>query len=275
MNATWSPLGDAFAFTSVKYNGIWTCDATGGNIQKITSDQNAGFGYRWSSDGHKILARPVLTEQNKRYHQVKLYDVPTGDEKVLLSKTRSMKGLPVWIEEERKVAITINGEIKRVETGMQSLKGERLKHGKAVKFGEMVISVSSEMEAEEVSFSQFEGRYIFNRRVSPNGRKIVFEVNGLGLFVSHVNGTDLKHLGFGEHASWMPDNRYVIVTIVEDDGYNITSGNLFSVDTVTGEYHPLYHGDAVVALKPSVAPDGKKILFDNLIDGSIYLLNIE
>lgn len=273
MSAEWSPDGESFAFSSEKFKGIWISDAAGINVRKITSDQNAGFGYKWSADGNTILARPVFVENNKRYHQVKLYDIATREESVLVQRTRSLGGLPVWLNGGQTVAMKIGGEVIKADTGKPSLKRSS-DNEKSIDFGGSLVSASGEVASEEVAFPQFDGRYIFNRQVSPDGTKIVFEVSGLGLHVSNADGSDVKHLGYGEHASWMPDNRYVAVVKVEDDGYSITSGDLFAVDTQTGDYHLLFSGDDKIALKPSVSPDGTKILFDNPNDGSIYLLEI-
>lgn len=275
MNAKWSPDGNSIAFSGEKFNGIWVCDANGHNVRKVTSDANSGFGFQWSGDGRTILSRPVVVENNLRYHQVKLYDVNTGNDTVLLDKTRSLEGLPVWTDGFQKVAMKIDDTIKNTDTGKPYLKSSSSNVEKTVNFGGAPVSASQEESIDVVSFPRFEGRYVFNRRVSPDGNKIVFEVSGLGLYVSNVDGTNLKHLGYGEHASWLPDNRYVVITMVEDDGYSITGGNLFAVDVETGEYYPLLTDDNKIALKPSVSPDGTKVLFDNPGDGAIYLMEIE
>jgi len=275
MNAEWSPDGRSFAFSGEKFNGIWVSEADGKKVRQVTTDKNSGFGFQWSADGKTILSRPVVVENNRRYHQVKLYDVESGSETLLLDNTRSLKGLPVWSDGFRKVAMKVGDDIKKVETGKSYLKGRSDNVRKAVDFDGGLIAASQDETEGKVSFPRFEGHYVFNRKASPDGTKIVFEVSGLGLYASNADGTNVRHLGRGEHASWMPDNRFVVVTMVEDDGYSITSGNLFAVDTETGEYYPLYTDDDKIALKPSVSPDGSKVLFDNPRDGMIYLMEIE
>jgi len=275
MNAEWSPDGTSFAFSGEKYNGIWISDSRGSQIRQLTADRGSGFGYQWSADGQTILSRPVVEEKRLRYHQVKLYDAATGEETVILDKTRSLEGLPVWTDGFQKVAMKVDGDVRKGDTGKPFLKGTRSTVEKTVDFGGALTSASQGVSVDKVVFPQFEGRYVFNRKPSPDGQKIVFEVSGLGLHVSNADGTGVKHLGFGEHASWMPDNRYVVVTKVGDDGYKITSGELFAVDTRTGDYYPLFTDDNKIALKPSVSPDGTKILFDNPSEGAIYMIEVE
>lgn len=274
MNAVWSPDGDCFAFTSGKYNGILVSDSSGQNVRKITSDKSAGFGFKWSADSETILARPVVVEDNKRYHQVKIYDVSSGAETVIQEKTRALKGLPVWTGGDQKVAMQVSGRVKVTETGKSGLK-RASRDKKLVDFGGTLVAGTAKNTGDKVSFPRFDGRHVFNSRVSPRGDKVVFEVNGLGLHVANIDGTGLKQIGYGEHASWMPGSRYVIVNQVEDDGYTITSGKLFSVDTETGAYYPLFAESEIVALKPSVSPGGRKVLFNNPVDGAIYVLEIK
>lgn len=276
MNAEWSPDGKAFAFSAEKYNGIWISDAGGKDVRQLTSDRSAGFGFSWSADGRTILARPVVTKDGKRFYQVKLYDVKTGEENLLVSASRSMERLPVWSEGGRKVVVKKNGRKKTVETGRAHLKSRYPEGEKSLDFGGALVTVPARdgPDDEDVELPDFEGHYVFNCKVSPDGEKMVFEVSGLGLFVSNTDGSGKKHIGRGEHASWMPGSRFMVVTRVEDDGYTITSGNLFAVNTRTGEYFPLLAGDDVIALKPSVSPQGDKVLFNDPRTGDIYMMKI-
>ncbi|MGM0375799.1 MAG: hypothetical protein ACQEQ0_03405 [Bacteroidota bacterium] len=276
MNAEWSPDGKTFAFSAEKYNGIWISDAGGDEVRQITSDRSAGFGFSWSPDGRTILARPVLKEGGQRFHQVKLYDVGSGEEDLLVPATRSLERLPVWSQGGRKVVMKKEGRKKAVESGKGHLKSRFSEGDKGLNFGGALVTVPDRdgSDDKDVEFPGFDGHYVFNCEVSPDGEKMVFEVSGLGLFVSNTDGSDKQNIGRGEHASWMPGSRFVVVTRVEDDGHTITSGNLFAVDTRTGDYFPLLSGDDVIALKPSVSPQGDKVLFDDPRTGDIYMIKI-
>lgn len=274
MNAVWSPDGKSVAFTSDRHNGLWKCNANGKNISQITKDTGAGFGFLWSADSKTILARPSVIENSRRFHYVKTYDVESGQETIILEKSRELNGMPVWCNNDSRIAMLLSGQIKKVNSGKPALKSSSVKESESVLLGGLLVA-SPFATKSEIVFPQFKGRYVFNSRISPQGNKIVFQVSGLGLYVSNLDGTDLKHLGFGEHASWMPDNKFIIVTMVKDDGQIVTSGFLFAVNVDSGDYYPLLNDPSVIALKPSVSPDGKKLLFDNLSDGSIYLLNLQ
>ena len=271
MNANWSPNGQKIAFTSAKYNGLWVCNSDGLQIEKVTSDLSAGFAYQWSSDSKNILARPVIEDKDVRFHQVVSYSIEDKFKTVLIDKTRNLKSLPIWADGGTSVVVLTDEGVKKVPSGKPALKGQLIEDSVET-FGRNLIKGSSSIE---LSGSEFKDRYVFNLVQSPDGSEIVFQVSGLGLYVANANGSKLKHLGFGEQASWMPDGEYIVVTIVKDDGYAITSGDINVVDVNSGESYPLLSDSGYVALNPDVSPDGRGILFDNELDGAIYLLKLK
>ncbi len=271
MNASWSPNGQKIAFTSEKYNGLWVCNSDGLQIEKVTSDLNAGFAYKWSSDNKNILARPVIEESNVRFHQVAHYSVENKAKTVLIERTRNLKSMPVWADGGASVAVLTGEGVKKMSSGKPALKGQIIKDSIET-FGRNLIKGSSTIE---LSNPEFKGRYFFNLEQSPDGSKLAFQVNGLGLYVANTDGTGLKHLGFGEQASWMPDGKFIVVTNVKDNGYVITAGEIEVVDVISGESYLILSDSSYVALNPDVSPDGKGILFDNELDGAIYLLELK
>lgn len=273
MGAVWAPDGQFIAFTSERHDGIWVCDPQGQNISRVTGDAGAGFGFSWSADSRTILARPAVLENNRRYHMVKTYEVASGAEKVVVGKSRNLTGLPVWSHHDTKVAVILDKAPKEIESGKVNLKSLSGKSLEPKMFAGNLIATTS-ADLKPVGFPDFEGRFVFNSRVSPSGEKVVFQVSGQGLYVSNADGSDLRHLGYGEHASWMPDEQHVVVTLVKDDGHRVTSGALYAVNVATGVYIPLLTDPDVVALKPAVSPDGKWLLFDNLNDGAVYKLPV-
>ncbi len=271
MNAKWSPDGKKIAFTSEEYNGLWVCNSDGKQIEKLTSDLSAGFAYKWSSDSKNILARPVVEDNSVRFHQVVQYSIDTKSKNVLIDRTLKLKSLPIWADGGTVVAVLTENGIKKVSSGKPALKGQIIEDNIET-FGRNLIKGSRSVK---ITNPEFKGRYIYNLEQSPDGSKIVFQVNGLGLYVADADGSNIKRLGFGEQASWMPDGKYVVVTIVKDNGYAVTSGELYAVDVNSGESYPILSDSGYVALNPDVSPDGKSILFDNELDGAIYLLKLK
>ncbi|MCK5787499.1 MAG: PD40 domain-containing protein [Chlamydiia bacterium] len=271
MNANWSPDGEKIAFTSEKNRGLWVSDGEGENARMITSDISAGFSYKWSSDSKTILARPVIVDNNKRYSQIATYSVNENKKTILIDKTRNIKSLPVWIDGDTRVAVLTKDGVEKISSG-KTLSKKNATIDKTELLGRNIVKTDKSIS---INNDKFEGRYIFNLVQSPNGSKVVFQVNGLGLFVSNADGSELKNLGYCEQASWMPDNKNIVVTNVQDDGEVVTAGEIEVVNVITGKKTLLLSDKKYIALNPSVSPDGKKILFDNTNDGSIYLFEIE
>jgi Tol biopolymer transport system component len=90
-----------------------------------------------------------------------------------------------------------------------------------------------------------------------------------------VDGSDLVDLGKANRPDWSPDSRYVVASVSEDDGYNITKGDLFAFSVDGNEKVNLTEQSGLIAQNPNWSPDGSKIAFDVPTEGAIYVLNIQ
>ncbi len=274
VHAAWSPDGETLAFSSANFNGIWLADADGSNKRVLTADEAAGFGFSWSPDGTKILARTAVTENRRRYHQVKVFDIENSSYVILQEKTRQLKGLPVFSPDGSQVVMVMDDRAELTSVGQKSLLSSANNAALVYPLDDKLMSIQPATR-ESKELADFEGRFIFNQRLSPDGKKLVFQVQGKGLYVVNTDGTGLTHLGHGEYASWMPESDYVVVSMVEDDGHYITGGELYAINVNTGENHHLTAHTEITALKPAVSPDGQRIAFDNPDDGNIYIMELE
>ncbi len=71
----------------------------------------------------------------------------------------------------------------------------------------------------------------------------------------------MRHLGFGDHAAFSPDGRWLIFDRLEDDGARFTAGSLYLTDLRHPErrtaplpaeglvHHPSIAGDTVIFLE--------------------------
>ncbi len=274
INASWSPDGQTLAFSSANFNGIWLADANGQNKRLLTADEAAGFGFSWSPDGRHILARTAETENRRRFHLVKVFDTENSSYEILQEKTRQLKGIPVFTPDGSQVAMVMDHNLELKSLRKESERTTYSNMPLVYPVADKIISTQlTTRESKELA--DFEGRFIFNQRLSPDGKKLVFQVQGKGLYVINTDGTGLTHLGQGEYASWMPASDFVVVSVVEDNGYYITGGELYAVNVNTGESHHLTAHTGITALKPAVSPGGKRVAFDNPDDGSIYIMELE
>ncbi len=273
MSAQWSPDAKTVAFTSDNYNGIWLADSNGTNIRILTTDQSVGFGFSWSPDGAYILGRSAITENRRRLHQIKIYDVRNASYEILVEKTRGINSLPVWSSTGTEVVFVRSGKMETVTWNKLQRTGLTPKSVLYSHLDKIFLFDEASKSSKEVG--NFEGRVLFNLSPSPEGNKISFQVQGLGLYVMDANGENLISLGRGEKAAWLPGEKYVIVSVADDDGYNITGAELYAVDVNTGESYPLTANISHTTLKPAVSPNGKYVLFDSPEDGVIYRLALD
>ncbi len=275
MNAGWSADGRLLAFTTDHFNGLWLCDADGENLRKLTADPAVGFGYSWSPSGKLILGRSATYQNRRRFHQVKVYDALSAQEENLLDKSRELKGLPVWTTDGSRVAMMVGPELK---TGMPEKFEAVPKSGlpqKAIYAVNGKLFAADPETRSQTLIADFGQRNIFNISVSPRGDKVAFQVRGKGLYAVGTNGDGLLHLGQGEQPAWMPGGDFLVVALVEDDGYAVTSGELYAVDTATAASYHLGPLKGLIALRPAISPCGGWVAFDNPRNGKIYLMPIE
>lgn len=273
VNAQWSPDGQTLAFSAENFNGIWLANADGTQPRQLTDDMAAGFGFTWSPDSRFILARPSVMENRRRFQQVKLYDVQTLAAETLLAPTRSLHGLPSFTPDGSQVAMVVDRKLE-IKSSARLSQSPNANPAVVYAIDGRLINANL-ITRSDAEITAFDGRFIFNVRISPDRQRVVFQVQGKGLYVLNTDGSGLTHLGHGEYASWMPDNRHVVVSLVEDNGQQITGGDLYAVDVTTGQSYLLTGHTSLTALKPAVSPCGAWVVFDNPDDGNLYIMALQ
>ncbi len=275
MGPVWSPDGQRIAFTSAEYRGIWTVPADGGTPRQITDDYAAGFGLRWSSDGSAIAARTARYDDRYRHNAIKIFDVESGTESVLLDYRRGQMSLPRWTDLDQRIAVEVQRDIRLVETGLTPARREKQLRDEAVIFPRNNRIEKIDVTADETEIVEdFGDRNILNAVPSPDGSVIAVQVMGEGTYVIDADGSNLCEMGRAEHPVWTSDNRYLIVMVTEDDGHNITGSELYAIDITTGQRHHLTAHTDLIALHPTVSPDGNQVAFGDNRSGRIYTMTI-
>ena len=275
MSPVWSPDGRHIAFTSAEYRGIWTVPAEGGTPRQITNEDAAGFGFSWSSDGSAIAARPARFDERYRLNAIKVYEVEAGSERTLIDFRRGQMSLPQWTDLDQRLAVQVQREIEIVETGMQPAVREKQLHDEAVLIprNNRIEKITLAAEVTDV-VEDFGDRNILNLVPSPDGSAIAVHIMGEGIYVIDADGNNLCEIGRAENPVWSPEGRYLIGMITEDDGHNITGSELYAIDITTARrFHLTAHTD-VIAMHPTISPDGQLVAFGDPNTGRIYTMSI-
>ena len=275
MNPVWSPDGRHIAFTSAEYRGIWTVPADGGTPRQITDEAAAGFGLSWSSDGSAIATRTARFDDRFRHNAIKVFEVETGAERTLVDYRRGQMSVPQWTDLDQRIAVQIQRNVEILETGLEPARRQKQLRDEAV-----VVPRDNRIEKidiaanETVVVEDFGDRNILNVVPSPDGSVIAVQVMGEGIYVIDADGSNLCEIGRAEHPVWSPEGRYLIAMITEDDGHHITGSELYAIDITTAQrYHLTGHTD-LIALHPTVSPDGRKVAFGDPNTGRIYTMTI-
>lgn len=242
MAPVWSPDGSKIAVTSDNYAGIYVANADGSDLRVLTQDAGAGYKMAWTADSRALEGRANIVAANGVVRQMRRYNVTTG-------------------------SVTDQGQRRRTSAQPAADRAQGI-------YGAMI---SDPAQAANIvpALAQFAGRTVINPALSPDGSKIAFQIPGKGMWIINADGTALRHLGKGSHPAWMPDSRNILYTVVEDNGSQFTASTLMSLDTATGNAATIVAQPSMLPLTPSVAPDGRRVAFENAVDAAIYVVELK
>lgn len=277
MAPQWTPDGNSIVFTGEKFKGLWIINPNGKNLKQISNDDGVGYGYSWTDDGSYLAVRPTKYENNRKLNAIKIIDIKNNTENIIEEYSMDIKGLPQWKNGGSAVQIKKKDKQYQIKSGLASSPKLLKKKASDNTTGVYETMINFPTKCAELipALNDFKGRIVFNAKLSPDGSKIIFQIGGKGLFVCLSDGSGLKQIGQGENASWMPDNKFVIASLIKDNGHKITQGELLSINTESGEYTPFYSNSSIIASRPSVSPDGDQVAFNDPEKGIIYILDIQ
>jgi TolB protein len=101
---------------------------------------------------------------------------------------------------------------------------------------------------------------IGNPRVSPDGKKVAFEITPSGsatmVAMCNINGSELTMLGEGSQPAFTPDGKSLLFARAVGQAWQI-----FGIDVETGGGLVQITHDAVFDVAPNVSPDGRYVVF--------------
>lgn len=241
MAPVWSPDGSKIAVTGDNFIGIWVANADGSNLNQVSEALGAGYKMNWQ-DAQTIVSTPYTVENGLRMVRIENVNVETA-------------------------------EISEVAPAQRGFRPSKVM--KNVNLLRIMCDQPAEATRLIPSLEQYAGKMVLNPALSPDGKKIAFQIVSYGLFVCDVDGANLKSFGKGAYPSWAPNSRDLMFARIQDDGERFTASDLFSVNTETGVEENLTPNSDVIPITLSVSPDGSKVAFDNDVDGNIYVVDLK
>ena len=270
----WSPDGSRIAVSGARYSGIYAVDVESGAVRSITDDPGAGYGFTWAPDGQSLLARVARFDGPRRTDALVIYDADTAASEQLTDFRDDLSALPRWSASGDRVFLYANEKLE-----VFALEGDFASKTDADERTEWVALkngiASVNLARDEVRPTRLlENETILNVTPSPDGTRVAFEVLGGNLFVTDSAGTDLIDLGPGNRPTWSPDGQWIAYMRTEDDGHTFTQSDLYAVRADGSLTVRLTDTVERLEMNPAWSPDGSRIAFDDLSDGSIYLLPV-
>lgn len=241
MAPVWSPDGSKIAVTGDNFIGIWVANADGSNLNQVSEALGAGYKMNWQ-DAQTIVSTPYTVENGLRMVRIENVNVETA-------------------------------EISEVAPAQRGFRPSKVM--KNVNLLRIMCDQPAEATRLIPSLEQYAGKMVLNPALSPDGKKIAFQIVSYGLFVCDVDGTNLKSFGKGAYPSWAPNSRDLMFARIQDNGERFTASDLFCVNTETGVEENLTPNSDVIPITLSVSPDGSKVAFDNDVDGNIYVVDLK
>ena len=241
MAPVWSPDGSKIAVTGDNYIGIWVANADGSNLNQVSEALGAGYKMNWQ-DAQTIVSTPYIMENGLRMVRIENVNVETA-------------------------------EISEVAQAQRGFRPSKVM--KNVNLLRIMCDQPAEATRLIPSLEQYAGKMVLNPALSPDGKKIAFQIVSYGLFVCDVDGANLKSFGKGAYPSWAPNSRDLMFARIQDNGERFTASDLFSVNTETGVEENLTPNSDVIPITLSVSPDGSKVAFDNDVDGNNYVVDLK
>lgn len=241
MAPVWSPDGSKIAVTGDNFIGIWVANADGSNLNQVSEALGAGYKMNWQ-DAQTIVSTPYTMENGLRMVRIENVNVETA-------------------------------EISEVAPAQRGFRPSKVM--KNVNLLRIMCDQPAEATRLIPSLEQYAGKMVLNPALSPDGKKIAFQIVSYGLFVCDVDGANLKSFGKGAYPSWAPNSTDLMFARIQDNGERFTASDLFSVNTETGVEENLTPNSDVIPITLSVSPDGSKVAFDNDVDGNIYVVDLK
>jgi Tol biopolymer transport system component len=150
--------------------------------------------------------------------------------------------------------------------------------------------VTTAAATKPVAFAQDDRMYVVDRKnqlvrigsgdrffgavVSPDGDKVVFQGLTTGLYLYTRSTAALRYIGPGTAPAWSPDGTRIAYEVTEDDGHDIVASEIYIYDVSGDRAAPVTTTDRIVERRPSFAPDGATIAFDDNT-GGIFVGRLE
>lgn len=258
-----SPKGDYLLLSTSGNQGLTKFDLNTNQATKITDAAGAGFDVQVSRDGNTVVYREnSYTANHLRKVALKSINLTSGEVANLVAPTRDLQGVAV----QGATALAVNkGKLSAKAIGASATKAT----APVLSISNRQLMITRNGKTSVFSPNGQNFSYIW-QSVSPDGKKALYFVCGVGAFVCDLDGNNVKSLGLVRAPQWYDNNTVVGMQDV-DNGEFILSSKIVAV-TLDGTMQTLT-GDDTIAMYPYASAASGKIAFSTPA-GEAYIINV-
>jgi len=259
-----APDGLSIFVTTNGYTGIYRYITATGELQTVTDEPGAGFGFALSKDGNRLAYRRTTYGRTAFNRTQEIVDVDLRGHTHVQEAAGDNLSTPVFLREKILYSRGVEtANIPEADGTEQS----------PVLLGIEETKIALIVNGRKVLLDPFgDGSYIWPS-LSPDGSKLVAYEMARGTFVCDLAGKLQARLGRHDAPVWTGDGRWIIGVEEKDDGHRMLGADLFAL-AVDGSQTIRLTDSPAIELNPSCSPSGNTIVC-NTADGKILLLTYE
>jgi Tol biopolymer transport system component len=262
-----NPDGSQLLLTNANYQGLWIYDLGKKQLTQLNFYNGAGYSSVFSDDGLKIIYRADEFMGMRKYSSLIVQDIKSGNETLVEQKIRNLS-VP---------EVLTNGQIfytKDFNAGVFDHRANKSIDNKV----EASVAYTENYKIALYSKERIElqplgkNNYIWVS-ISPQQDKLLFTVPGKGTYISDLQGNILVDLGYANAPVWSPNGKYVAYMVDKDDGYQVTSSEIFVASADGKNKYQITNTSDISEMYPNWSQSGSKLTF-NSTDGEIFIAEL-
>jgi Tol biopolymer transport system component len=233
MAPQWSPDGIRLSFSKEKFDTLFVADMEQKSVKTLVQGPFVGYAAKWSADGGQLYFRKLGQEFTATLTQ----------------------------------AVTLDG--KNVQSTFHSSLDDVIRL--SVKNDQIYVEQKSAQAFyfnSPTLITDQKDQY-FAPVLSPDGKYVCFEGIVSGIYIMHLETGETIHVGRGNHPVWSFDGQLIVFDKTEDDGRQLTGGELFLYDLNSNDIIQLTDTKHIIEQHPALSPDNSKVAFD--AGGAIFV----
>lgn len=249
--------GSKLLFTSDDYLGLKFLDIDNGKVYVISEEIGAGDTPVFSDNNTSVYYKTNVSAGRLRVKNVECYSVQSGKNEKVIDNTR---------DDIRLISHKGNAVIK---SGDKTIKAKSTR-GVYAYSGMKYITVNIDGVEKTINPVPDAHSYLWVS-ISPDNKKILFVEPFKGIFTCDLDGGNLKNYGRGNTPVWF-GNDFIITSRMKDDGYIITSSQLYAINTETMSSIALTSVEQN-AIEATASYDAKKVVYANE-KGELFVIEL-